>query len=190
MLKLCACMLSHSHVSDSCNFMHCRLPGSTVHGVFQARILERVAISYSRESSQLRDQTPASHFLHWQVDSLPLHQLGSLILKLTIAKHTLYSRTVLLSSMSLHQTYWYAHIHIQCVFILFKLITWTWLEILLLCMLPGVWAKLSSRSLIWRSSVKREKALGLPIVDAFSILFLEQSNGINMCSALTSVKFW
>ena len=190
MLKLCASVLSRSDLSDPCDLMDCSPPGSTVHGVFQAGILEGVAISYSRESSQLRDQTPASHFLHWQVDSLPLHQLGSLILKLTIAKHTLYSRTVLLSSMSLHQTYWYAHIHVQCMFILFKQITWTWLEILLLCMLLGVWAKLSSRSLIWRSSVKREKALGLPIVDAFSILFLEQSNGINMYSALTSVNFW
>ena len=27
------------------------LPGSSVHGIFQARILERVAISYSRTSS-------------------------------------------------------------------------------------------------------------------------------------------
>ena len=34
-------------------------PGSSVHGVFQARILEQVAISYSRGSSQPRDQTHA-----------------------------------------------------------------------------------------------------------------------------------
>ena len=35
------------------------LPGSSsVHGIFQARILEWVAISYSRESSWRRDQTP------------------------------------------------------------------------------------------------------------------------------------
>ena len=31
-------------------------PGSSVHGILQARILERVAISFSRRSSQLRDQ--------------------------------------------------------------------------------------------------------------------------------------
>ena len=30
-------------------------PGSSVHGVFQARVLERVAISFSRRSSPLRD---------------------------------------------------------------------------------------------------------------------------------------
>ena len=33
----------------------CSVPGSFVHGILQARILERVAISSSRESSQPRD---------------------------------------------------------------------------------------------------------------------------------------
>ena len=36
------------------------LPGSSVHGTSQARILEGVAISFSRGSSQPRDQTPVS----------------------------------------------------------------------------------------------------------------------------------
>ena len=43
-----------------CNPMDCSLPGSSVHGIFQARILEWVAISSSRGSSQLRDQTHVS----------------------------------------------------------------------------------------------------------------------------------
>ena len=37
--------------------MDCSLPGSSVHRIFQARILEQVAISYSRGSSQSRNQT-------------------------------------------------------------------------------------------------------------------------------------
>ena len=37
--------------------MDCSLQGSSVHGIFQARVLEWVAISFSRESSQLRDRT-------------------------------------------------------------------------------------------------------------------------------------
>ena len=41
--------------------MDCSLPGSSVHEIFQARILEWVAISFSRGSSQLRDQTWVSH---------------------------------------------------------------------------------------------------------------------------------
>ena len=37
-------MKSHSAVSDSCDPMDCSLPGSSVHGIFQARILELVAM--------------------------------------------------------------------------------------------------------------------------------------------------
>ena len=37
--------------------MNCSPPGSCVHGISQARIMEWVAISYSRASSQFRDQT-------------------------------------------------------------------------------------------------------------------------------------
>ena len=43
-----------------CNPRDCSPPGSSVHGIFQARILEWVAISFSRESSQPRDQTCVS----------------------------------------------------------------------------------------------------------------------------------
>ena len=38
-----------------CDPMDYSLPGSSVHGIFQARILEWVAISFSRESSQPRN---------------------------------------------------------------------------------------------------------------------------------------
>ena len=37
--------------------MDCTLPGSSIHGIFQARVLERVAISFSRGSSQPKDWT-------------------------------------------------------------------------------------------------------------------------------------
>jgi len=37
--------------------MDCSLPGSSVHGIFQARILEWVAISFCRGTSHLSDQT-------------------------------------------------------------------------------------------------------------------------------------
>ena len=38
-----------------CDPMDCNLPGSSIHGIFQARILGWVAISFSRRSSQPRD---------------------------------------------------------------------------------------------------------------------------------------
>ena len=55
-------MWSHSVVSDSLQ-PHglCSPPGSSVHGIFQARILEWVAISFSRGSSQPRDGTRVLH---------------------------------------------------------------------------------------------------------------------------------
>ena len=40
-----------------CDLMDSTLRGSAVHGIFQARILEWAAISFSRGSSQPRDQT-------------------------------------------------------------------------------------------------------------------------------------
>ena len=43
-----------------CDPMDCSLPGSSVHGILQARILEWVAISFSRGSSRPRDQTQVS----------------------------------------------------------------------------------------------------------------------------------
>ena len=49
------CILSHS--VTLCNFMDCSPPGFSVHGILQARILEWLAISCSRGSSQPRDQS-------------------------------------------------------------------------------------------------------------------------------------
>ena len=44
-----------------CDPVDCSLPGSSVHGILQARILEWVTISFSRGSSRLRDRTRVSH---------------------------------------------------------------------------------------------------------------------------------
>ena len=58
LLVPCSCA-SQSHFW-LCNLMDCNPPGSSVHGIFQARILECIAISYSKGSSQPRDQTCVS----------------------------------------------------------------------------------------------------------------------------------
>ena len=52
-----SCALSHSVVSDSLDPVDYSPRGSSLHGIFQARILEWVAISYSRGSSRPRDWT-------------------------------------------------------------------------------------------------------------------------------------
>ena len=54
---------SHSVVSDSSTPRDCDLPGSSVHGIFQARVLEWVAVCFSRGSSQPRDQTWVSRIV-------------------------------------------------------------------------------------------------------------------------------
>ena len=54
--------------STLCDPMDCGPPGSSVHRILQARILEWVAISFSRGSSQPRDQTWSPTL---QADSLP-----------------------------------------------------------------------------------------------------------------------
>ena len=63
---LCVCFVSQSCLT-LCSPMDCSPPGSSVHGIFQARLLEWDAISYSRGSSWPRDQA----------DSLPLSLLWS-----------------------------------------------------------------------------------------------------------------
>ena len=50
-----------SHVG-LCNTMGYSLPGSSVHGTLQARILGLIAIPLSRESFWPRDRTQVSHF--------------------------------------------------------------------------------------------------------------------------------
>ena len=58
---LYAYLLSHSVMSDSCNPMDCNPPGSSVQGILQARILDWIAISFSRGSSQPGDWTCISY---------------------------------------------------------------------------------------------------------------------------------
>ena len=47
-----------------CDPVDCSLPGSCVHGILQARILEWVAISFSRGSCRPRDRTQVSRIGH------------------------------------------------------------------------------------------------------------------------------
>ena len=47
-------------------------PGSSVHGILQARILQWVAMLSSRGSSRPRNWAHVSCLLHWQAGSLPL----------------------------------------------------------------------------------------------------------------------
>ena len=71
---------SENEVTQSCptlcDPMDCSLPGSSVHGIFQAIVLEWVAISFSRGSSWPRDRTRVScivdrRFTVWATGEVP-----------------------------------------------------------------------------------------------------------------------
>ena len=68
--------------------MVCSLPGSSVHGIFQIRKLEWVAISFSRGSSWPRNWAPVSSI---QADSLPTELWG----KPKEANHLYISRNII-----------------------------------------------------------------------------------------------
>ena len=58
---VCVCVLVAQLCLTLCDTMDCSLPGSSTYGILQARILEWVAIPFSRGSSQPRDWTWVSH---------------------------------------------------------------------------------------------------------------------------------
>ena len=79
-VHLCTCSVTHSCLI-LCNPMDCSPPGSSVPALFQASILECIAISFSRGSSQPRDWTCIScasctgglilyHYATWEANCL------------------------------------------------------------------------------------------------------------------------
>ena len=63
-LILITCSVSQSRLT-LCDPLDCSPPGSSVHGILKARILEWVAISSSRGSAWPRDRTCLPRLLHW-----------------------------------------------------------------------------------------------------------------------------
>ena len=59
-INYCVCICCAQSCPTLCDPMDCSPPGSSVHGISQARILEWVAISYSRGSFLPSDQTRVS----------------------------------------------------------------------------------------------------------------------------------
>ena len=97
------CMFNHSAVS-LCDPMNCSPPGSSVHRIFQARILEGVAISHSRASSKPKESTHVScifcismwilyHHTTWEAPILII----LLVLNVRIAKMHLCSIFIILT---------------------------------------------------------------------------------------------
>ena len=89
--RLRAWELCESEVAQSCltlcDPMDCSLCGSSIHGIFQARVLEWVAIAFSRGSFQPRDQPLVSCkcFTIWAVKEALGNCVGSPYFAVTIS---------------------------------------------------------------------------------------------------------
>ena len=77
--------VKESEVAQSCltlcDPMDCSLPDSSVHGIFQARVLEWIAISFSRGSSRPGIETRSPPL---QADTLPSQPPGNFMAAITI----------------------------------------------------------------------------------------------------------
>ena len=86
-----------------CNPMDCSLSGPSVHGILQAKILEWIAIPFSKESSWSRDQTPISFIAGRfftvlatrEVLLTAIHKFNSIPIKIPMADFTEIEQKVL-----------------------------------------------------------------------------------------------
>ena len=75
-LTLCACVQQLQSCPTLCKPVDCSPPGSPVRRILQARILEWVAVPFSRGSSCQGSNLHLLHLLHWQAGFLPLGPPG------------------------------------------------------------------------------------------------------------------
>ena len=98
-MYVCAQLLSHVRLCDS---MDNSPPGSSVHGILQARILQWVPISSSRGSSWPRDWTQVScigrwiHY-HWFTREAQLQEQARLILHFSFYRKSWAGLTAIIS---------------------------------------------------------------------------------------------
>ena len=86
------CSVTQSYLT-LCNPMDCSLPHSSVHGIFQERILEWVTISYSGYLPEPGIKPHFLHLQHWQTGSLTTASFGK--------PHILIAISIVLSNLTL-----------------------------------------------------------------------------------------
>ena len=143
----CCCCLASKLCPAPCNPVDCSLPGSSVYGIFQAGILEWVAISFSRGTSWPRDQTRVSRiggrrFTVWATREA------------TCSIVTFKSNNFPNVYKKLGDHFHYTYICASCVYWFVKssyFLLWT--------MVQKVWKRLFwRRSTFWNSSTVEEKS--------------------------------
>ena len=94
-----------------CDPMDCSLPGSSVHGISQARVLEWVAISFSRGPSRPRDRTQVSRIVGRRFTLWATREVTALITVVVVQ---------LLSRVQLFVTPWMAGCQASLSFMIFQ----------------------------------------------------------------------
>ena len=102
--------------------MDCSLPGSSIHGILQARVLEWVAISFSRGSSQPGDQTQVSRiagrrFTIWatrEAHTLCVFYHNKTKMKLKQANKNLSSQSHISVMLDVWTIFSFCHLSPQC----------------------------------------------------------------------------
>ena len=99
----CCCLVIKSYPTP-CDAMGCSLPGSSVQGILQARILEWDAISFSRGSSWHGDQTRVSCsqiLYHWVTREAHNALLCTVNLTLAFSKLITNQRELLMNKVNI-----------------------------------------------------------------------------------------
>jgi len=104
----CCCLVTKSSLT-LCNLVDCSPPGFSVHGIFLARILEWIAISFFRGSSQPRKWTHVSWVGRW-MDSLLLGHLTWLII-MSVSQSV--CREMAISVLSVQEIIWKTSLIVQ-----------------------------------------------------------------------------
>ena len=101
LLRCCCCLVAKS-CATLCDPMDYSLPGSSVHGIFQARILQMGF--HLILQGIFPTQGSNSHLLHWQADSLLLSHQESPLLRCRNTLHILEANPYQISSGKVQDT--------------------------------------------------------------------------------------
>ena len=93
-----------------CNPVDCSPPGSSAHGVFQAWILEWVAVSFPRESSWSRDRTRLSRIVGRRFTIWATREAHSDIVYFTLNIFQIMLLTTLKLHLRSHWMFYYCHL--------------------------------------------------------------------------------
>ena len=109
--RICMSMCAQSCLM-LCDPMDCSPPDSSVRGILQARMLEQVAVSYSRGSLKHRDWTSVSCMSPaLQADSLPLSHQWSSFICISLWFYTIICQTAMILQWSAMILIIYLQIH-------------------------------------------------------------------------------